>query len=178
MRARQIQRKNKDIKKIKFYLQRQRIKGKKRFDNTHRLHLKIAISIGDLILLFNSIRAINMSSLKKLRFRWLDPYRMHTAYQDKGTYILEDLNGSVFKHTTAGNNLKPFRVRTAYTNTDIGGQGTTTLLRGDEANNNETNQAKNKAAALETERGKVKRENKIFPDKSYIPKNKIFAVIV
>jgi hypothetical protein len=64
---------------------------------------------------------------------------VHTAYQDKGTYILEDLNNSVFKHITAGNNLKPFRVRTAYTNASIiSDQGTTILLRGDEANDNET----------------------------------------
>jgi hypothetical protein len=64
---------------------------------------------------------------------------VHTAYQNKGTYVLKDLNSSVFKHTTAGNNLKPFRVRTAYTNTDIDGQGTTTLLGGNEADNDETN---------------------------------------
>jgi hypothetical protein len=46
----------------------------------------------------------------------------------------------VFKHITTGNNLKPFRVRTAYINTNaINGQGTITLLGGDEADNNETN---------------------------------------
>jgi hypothetical protein len=105
---------------------------------------------------------------------------VHTAYQDKGTYILKNLNGSVFKHITAGNNLKPFRVRTAYTNTglNISGQGTTTLLKRDETDNNETNQTENKATALETEGEKVKKENKIFPDKSYIPKNRMFAVII
>jgi hypothetical protein len=46
----------------------------------------------------------------------------------------------VFKHIIAGNNLKPFRIRTTYANADIiNGQGTTTLLKGDEADNNETN---------------------------------------
>jgi hypothetical protein len=86
----------------------------------------------------------------------------------------------VFKHIIASNNLKPFRVRTAYTNTNIiSSQGTTTSLGGDETNNNETNQAKNKATALETEKGvKVKKKNEIFLNKSYIPKNRIFAVIV
>jgi hypothetical protein len=45
----------------------------------------------------------------------------------------------VFKHIITGNNLKPFRVRTAYINADIvNGQGTITLLEGDEANDNET----------------------------------------
>jgi hypothetical protein len=69
MRAKQIQRKNKNIKKTKFYLQRQRIEGKEKFDNTYRLHSEIAISVSDLVLLFNSIQAINMSSSKKLRFQ-------------------------------------------------------------------------------------------------------------
>jgi len=69
IRARQIQRKNKNMKKVKFYLQRQRMEGKQKFDNTHRLHSEIAILISDLILLFNFIRPVNMSSSKKLRFR-------------------------------------------------------------------------------------------------------------
>jgi hypothetical protein len=64
---------------------------------------------------------------------------MHAVYQDKNTYILKDLDSSVFKHTITGNNLKPFRIRTAYTNINIiSGQGTTTLMGGDETNNNET----------------------------------------
>ena len=69
MRVRQIQRKNKNMKKAKFYLQRQRMKGKEKFDNTYRLYSEIAISVSDLVLLFNSIRTVNMSSSKKLRFR-------------------------------------------------------------------------------------------------------------
>jgi hypothetical protein len=65
------------MEEIKFYLQRQRIEGKERFNDIHRLHSEVAISIGDLVLLFDSIRAVNMSSSKKLRFRWLGPYRVH-----------------------------------------------------------------------------------------------------
>jgi hypothetical protein len=68
------------MKEAKFYLQRQRMEGKEKFDNTYRLHSEIAISVSDLILLFNSVRVINMSLSKKLRFRWLSPYRVHTAH--------------------------------------------------------------------------------------------------
>jgi hypothetical protein len=57
------------MEEAKFYLQRQRMEGKEKFDNTHRFYSEIAISVSDLILLFNFIRAINMSSSKKLRFR-------------------------------------------------------------------------------------------------------------
>jgi hypothetical protein len=51
-------------------------------------------------------------------------------------------------------------------------------LGGDETNNNQTNQAKNEAAALEIKRGKMEGENKIFLNKSYIPEDKMFAVVV
>jgi hypothetical protein len=51
-------------------------------------------------------------------------------------------------------------------------------LKGDETDNDETNQAKNKAAALEIKREEIKKENEIFPDKSYISENRIFAVVV
>jgi hypothetical protein len=75
--------------------------------------------------------------------------------------------------------LKSFRVRTAYANANIiSGQGTTTLLGGDEADDDETDQAENEAAALKAERREVERENKVFPDKSYIPEDKMFAVVV
>jgi hypothetical protein len=80
----------------------------------------------------------------------------------------------VFKHITAGNKLKPFHVRTAYADINIGGHGTTTLLRRDETNNNETNQAEDETAAL-----KMEKENEIlFSDKSYISENRMFAVII
>jgi hypothetical protein len=85
----------------------------------------------------------------------------------------------VFKHITAGNNLKPFRVRIAYTDiSTVGGQGTIILLGKDEINNDETDQAEDKTAALEAEGGKVEGENKIFSDESYISEDRMFAVVV
>jgi hypothetical protein len=56
------------------------MEGKEKFDNTYRFHSEIAILVNDLVLLFNSIRAIIMSSSKKLRFRWLDLYRVYTTH--------------------------------------------------------------------------------------------------
>jgi hypothetical protein len=85
----------------------------------------------------------------------------------------------VFKHIIAGNNLKPFRVRIIYINVSaIGGQGTTISLGENEADNNETDQAKDKTAALKVKEGEIKEKNKVFPNKSYIFKDKIFTVIV
>jgi hypothetical protein len=52
-------------------------------------------------------------------------------------------------------------------------------LGGDEADNDETDQAKNEAAALEVEGGvEMEGENKVFPDKSYISEDRMFAVVV
>ena len=85
----------------------------------------------------------------------------------------------MFKHIIAGNNLKSFRVRIIYINVSaIGGQGTTISLGGDEADDNETDQAKDEAAALKVKEGEMKEENKVFPNKSYIFKDKIFTVVV
>jgi hypothetical protein len=101
---------------------------------------------------------------------------VHTIYQDKGTYIFKDLNGAVFRHIITDNNLKPFRVRTAYINigVGIGSHETTTLLWGDETNDNETDQAEDETAALE-----VNGEDEVlFSDESYIPEDRIFAVVV
>ena len=68
MRVRQIQRRNKDIKKIKFYLQRQRIEEKEKFDDIYRFYSEIAILVNDLVLLFNFIQAVDMSLSKKFYF--------------------------------------------------------------------------------------------------------------
>jgi hypothetical protein len=77
--------------------------------------------------------------------------------------------------------LKPFHVRITYNNASIGisGQGTTTLLKGNEADNDETDQTENEAAALKAEGGvEMGRENEIFSDESYIPRDSTFAVII
>jgi hypothetical protein len=51
-------------------------------------------------------------------------------------------------------------------------------LGGDETDNNKTNQAENETAALKVKKEEIKRENKVFPDKSYISKNKIFTIVI
>jgi hypothetical protein len=52
-------------------------------------------------------------------------------------------------------------------------------LRGDEADNDETDQAEDEAAALEAEKEvEIKGENEVFSDESYILKDRIFAVVV
>jgi hypothetical protein len=69
----------------------------------------------------------------------------------------------VFKYTTISNRLKSFHIRTAYADADINidNYRTTTLSEGDEANDDETNQTEDEAAALETKGGvKMKKKKK------------------
>ena len=48
----------------------------------------------------------------------------------------------------------------------------------DETNNDETDQTENETAALEIKGEEVKKKNEIFSDKSYIPEDRMFAVVV
>jgi hypothetical protein len=55
-----------------------------------------------------------MSRVRKLDPKWLGPYRISNrpSQADRGTYRLEDLDGSLFRHTTPGWRLKLFIQRT------------------------------------------------------------------
>jgi hypothetical protein len=106
LRARQLQLRDEDMEEIVLRKQRFREEGKEAFDQRHRLRLK-EIKKGDVVLVYHSKRAIDMSSDIKLSFRWLGPYKVSEAYQ-KGTYQLEEMDGTPLKGTYAGNRLKKF----------------------------------------------------------------------
>ena len=48
---------------------------------------------------------------QKLSFRWLGPCRISDAVKDKGTYMLEEPDGSRLCGTFAGDRLKKFHSR-------------------------------------------------------------------
>ena len=52
-----------------------------------------------------------MSSNRKLSYRWLGPFRVSQADQVKGTYLLEELDGTRMRGTYAGSRLKKFILR-------------------------------------------------------------------
>ena len=49
-----------------------------------------------------------MSRNRKLSYWWLGPYRVQKAIPAKGTYILEEFDGTPLAGTYAGNRLKKF----------------------------------------------------------------------
>jgi len=49
-----------------------------------------------------------MSQVRKLSYKWLSPYRVRKAILDKGTYFLEEFDGTALVSTYSKNHLKKF----------------------------------------------------------------------
>ena len=79
---------------------------KKRF--AHKLRPEVGkISVGDLVLVWDSLREIDMSSWRKLTYRWDGPYRVKNIGA-KGTYVLETLDGVELEPTYSSRRVKKF----------------------------------------------------------------------
>ena len=51
---------------------------------------------------------MNMSTTKKLAYRWMGPYQVRNAIPEKGTYELEEFDGTLVPGMHPGNRLKKF----------------------------------------------------------------------
>jgi hypothetical protein len=84
---------------------------KKEYWDDHREIQRTTFEPNQLVLLWDSVREIDMSRVRKLDPRWLGPYRVSarkSSSPERGTYHLEDLDGSQFRHTVPGWRLKLF----------------------------------------------------------------------
>lgn len=108
MRACQLQRRDEDLEEAVLHVQRMRLEGKERHNEEHGIRTE-ELAIGSVVLLHDTRREKNMS--RKLAFKWLGPYRIYNAVEEKGTYMLEELNGSHLAGTFAGDRLKKFHPR-------------------------------------------------------------------
>ena len=86
-----------------------RLGNKERFDKTHRLRMK-KIEKGDWVLMFDSTLEHQHSTVKKFARRWFGPYVVERV-NDNGTYLLRELDGSIFKIPIVGKRIKVFRRR-------------------------------------------------------------------
>jgi hypothetical protein len=114
VRAMQLDLRDQFVKDAASRVQRLRA-GKKEFWDDHKEIRRQELRPGDLVLLWDSVREIDMSRMRKLDARWLGPYRVSMnapPRAERGTYQLEDLDGTLFRHTTPGWRLKPFQQRT------------------------------------------------------------------
>lgn len=107
LRARQLQGRDEDLEEVRLRKQRKRMEGKEAFDATRQIRWA-EIKEGDLVLRHDSIAEIDMSRNRKLSYKWLGPYRVQKAIPEKGTYILEEFDGTKLSGTYSGNRLKKF----------------------------------------------------------------------
>ena len=112
LRAMQLERRQDLIEEVGLKIRRHREEGKVYFDNTHVTRdPEKPIKQGDLVLVHNTSRKKDMSTVQKQSFKWLGPYRVFKAYPKKGFCMLEDLNGVRQNATVSGDRLKLFCVR-------------------------------------------------------------------
>ena len=83
-----------------------RLGNKERFDKTHRLRMK-KIEKGDWMLVFDSTLEHQHSTVRKFARRWFGPYVVERV-NDNATYLLRELDGTMFKIPIARNHIKVF----------------------------------------------------------------------
>jgi hypothetical protein len=65
------------------------------------------ISEGDLVLVYDNVRSIDMSSVRKLQYRWQGPFRVKEI-RDRNAYVLETLDGVTIATPFAAHRVKKF----------------------------------------------------------------------
>lgn len=105
MHARQLQCQNNDFKEVTLYLQCIRLEGKKR-QNLKQEICNNKLAIEGIVLLHDTRCKKDIS--QKLSFKWIGPYQICNAVQNKSTYMLKELNGLQLGSTFTGNKLKKF----------------------------------------------------------------------
>jgi len=113
LRTRQLMGWDEDLEEVRLQKQRKRMEGKESFDRTRQIR-QTEIKEGNLVLKHNSIAEVDMSRNRKLSYKWLGPYRVRKAIPEKGTYILEEFDGTQLAGTYSGNRLKKFVVRNRF----------------------------------------------------------------
>jgi Integrase zinc binding domain/RNase H-like domain found in reverse transcriptase/Reverse transcriptase (RNA-dependent DNA polymerase)/Chromo (CHRromatin Organisation MOdifier) domain len=109
-RAIQLLRREEDLQEAAFRLERHRKEGKEWFDERHNIR-GTPLKHGDLVLIFNNAKQLDRSTQTRAQPRWTGPFRIHKANEDKGTYTLEELDGTAITKQVAGQRLKKFYAR-------------------------------------------------------------------
>ena len=109
LRIQQLGRLPEDMEVALERLKAARLGNKERFDKTHRLRMK-KIEKGDWVLVFDSTLEHQHSIVRKFARRWFGPYVVERV-NDNATYLLRELDGTMFKIPIAGKRIKVFRRR-------------------------------------------------------------------
>lgn len=110
-RIRQILRMPKDVEKARQILKKARIRSKEAYDTKYARRLQQAeFEPGTLVLIRNSHMERSMSIERKTTDRYMGPYRVVRRTQG-GSYVLEEMNGNMLRHTTAAFRLIQYMQR-------------------------------------------------------------------
>jgi len=107
-RAKQLARKEEDIRKAQENIRKSRLRTKVYFDKNRRERID-QIGVGDLVLLYNSV--LDKQWSQKLSNKWLEPHWIRQIAQDRGTYLLEELDRTKLEGIFAGDRVKRFHPR-------------------------------------------------------------------
>ena len=105
MQARQIEKCDTDIEKVKTHLQHMQIQDKKQYDKIKKLITKF-LKKNNLVLLHNN--KLKMSYSVKLKFCWTESYCIQEVIEKKKTYFLEKLDEALIKKHFHENQVKKF----------------------------------------------------------------------
>ena len=106
LRIQQFGRLPEDIEAILERFKAARLGNKERFDKIHRLRMK-KIKKGDWVLVFDSTLEHQHSIVGKFARRWFGLYVVERV-NDNATYLLRELDGTIFKILIAGKRIKVF----------------------------------------------------------------------
>src|SRR5579859_3270026 len=109
-RMRQLDERNLTVIKAAEQLEASQQANKDWFDTHRRLRMEDQqLSIGDLVLLHQTIGSASHTLVMKLQDRWIGPYRIIEKPPNSTFYRLAELDGTPYKDATvAGNRLKKF----------------------------------------------------------------------
>ena len=107
-RVRQLERREENLAIAARCLKANRMANKKFFDS-NRCKRKQGLKVGTMVLLYNS--RLDKQWLKKLENRWMGPYTITDMAEDRGTYMLAELDGTALSGVYLGEGLKEFFLR-------------------------------------------------------------------
>ena len=107
-RTRQILRMPQDVEKARQTLKKSRVRSKKAYENKFARRMqKTEYEPGTLVLIRNNPIENSVSIERKTANRYMGPYRV-TRQTQGGSYVLEEMNGNLLRHTTAAFRLIPY----------------------------------------------------------------------
>ncbi|RYP44787.1 hypothetical protein DL768_008778 [Monosporascus sp. mg162] len=107
-RIRLLEKKAEDVAKATKVIAKQRRKAARLANERDKNKIRSRpLEVDDLVLLYDTLRHIDMSRDMKLKYRWIGPYLISNT-TGLGTYCLKEIDGTKLQGTFPANRLKQF----------------------------------------------------------------------